>query len=92
MPQIFRIGSYWVYFWSNENKPLEPIHIHIAEGKPTANATKVWITSAGKCLLCNNNSKIPTNTLKNIMRIIEARINDVIKNWYDFFGEISYYC
>ena len=26
MPQIFKIGSYWVYFWANENDPLEPIH------------------------------------------------------------------
>ena len=25
MPQIFRIGPYIVYFWSNENDPLEPI-------------------------------------------------------------------
>lgn len=24
MPQIFRIGSYVVYFWMNENDPLEP--------------------------------------------------------------------
>lgn len=29
MPQVFKIGSYWVYFWTNENKPLEPVHIHI---------------------------------------------------------------
>nr|DAV29283.1 MAG TPA: hypothetical protein [Bacteriophage sp.] len=25
MPQIFKIGSYSVYFWSNAGKPLEPI-------------------------------------------------------------------
>lgn len=25
MPQVFKIGSYWVYFWSNENEPLEGI-------------------------------------------------------------------
>lgn len=37
MPQIFKIGSYWVYFWANENKPIEPIHVHIAEGKPVEN-------------------------------------------------------
>jgi len=24
MPQVFKIGPYWVYFWSNENDPLEP--------------------------------------------------------------------
>ena len=33
MPQVFKIGSYWVYFWANENKPLEPIHVHISKGK-----------------------------------------------------------
>ncbi len=32
MPQIFKLGSYWVYLWTNENKPLEPIHVHISEG------------------------------------------------------------
>lgn len=42
MPQIFRIGSYLVYFWSNENDPLEPVHVHISEGRASANATKIW--------------------------------------------------
>lgn len=56
MPQVFKIGSYWVYFWSNENDPLEPVHVHVAQGAPTANATKIWITAAGRCYLCNNNS------------------------------------
>lgn len=44
MPQIFKIGSYWIYFWSNESDPLEPIHVHVAEGSPIPNATKIWIT------------------------------------------------
>ena len=92
MPQIFRMGEYWIYFWTNENKPIEPIHVHIAKGKPSENATKVWITSAGKCLLCNNNSRIPSHTLRNIMRMIEARSTDIIKKWFTYFGEISYYC
>ena len=59
MPQIFRIGSYWVYFWTNENEPLEPVHVYVAEGRPMENATKIWITKSGKCYLCNNNSHIP---------------------------------
>lgn len=29
MPQVFKVGSYWGYFWANENESLEPIHIHI---------------------------------------------------------------
>ena len=67
MPQIFRIGSYIIYFWSDENNPLEPVHVHIAEGRASGNATKVWITSAGKALLCNNNSHIPLKTLNNMI-------------------------
>ena len=56
MPQIFKIGSYWVYFWINENEHLEPVHIHIAEGKPVPNATKVWITKDGKCSIANSSN------------------------------------
>ena len=92
MPQIFKIGSYWVFFWANENEPLEPVHVHIAKGMPTANATKVWITKTGKCLLCNNNSKIPNNILRNILRIIEARSDEVINKWKNFFGKVDFYC
>lgn len=78
MPQVFKIGSYWVYFWTNENDPLEPVHVHVAEGSPQPNATKIWITRTGKCLLANNNSNIPTKTLRNIMRIIESAASDCI--------------
>ena len=92
MPQIFKIGSYWVYFWSNENDPLEPVHVHVAKGRPIADGTKIWITSAGKCLLCHNHSQLPSRLLRNIMRIIEARSEDVIAKWQAHFGEISYYC
>ncbi len=92
MPQIFRIGEYIIYFWSNENSPLEPIHVHIANGKPTNNSTKVWLTESKKCLLCNNNSEIPANELKNIMRILEANADIIVNKWYAHFGEIRYYC
>lgn len=92
MPQIFRIGSYIIYFWSNENDPLEPVHVHIAEGRATANATKIWITSSGKALLCNNNSRIPQRILNNLIRYIEANSDIIINKWYAQFREISYFC
>lgn len=92
MPQVFKAGSYWVYFWSNENLPLEPVHVHVAEGAPTANATKIWITSAGKCLVANNNSGINRRVLSNIERIIEARVDEILVKWDAHFGERRYYC
>lgn len=92
MPQVFKIGSYWVYFWTNENDPLEPIHVHVSQGSPTANSTKIWITRSGKTYLCNNNSRIPDKTLRNIMRIIEARSAEIIAKWTEYFGSARYYC
>ena len=92
MPQIFRIAGYLIYFWSNESEPLEPVHVHITNGVATANTTKVWITRSGKCLLANNASKIPDRVLRDLMAVIEARSGEVVKKWYEFHKEISYYC
>ena len=92
MPQIFKIGSYWVFFWSNESDPLEPVHVHVCQGTPSAGATKIWITRAGKCYLCNNNSRISEHILRNIMKIIEARSGEITAKWLAYFGEIHYFC
>ena len=92
MPQIFRIGPYLIYFWTNEGGPLEPVHVHISEGIPSSNATKVWITKTGKCLLANNNSKIPTKTLRVVLSILEARSGEIIEKWVDYFGQPKYFC
>lgn len=92
MPQIFKIGKYIIYFWSNEGVPLEHVHVHISEGRPTANATKIWITSRGGCVLCNNNSNIPLKTLRNIADVIAARSAEIISEWKKYFGEVRFYC
>ena len=44
MPQIFSIGSYVVYFWSDEGEPKEPVHVHVAQGRPQKNGTKIQFT------------------------------------------------
>lgn len=92
MPQVLKIGPYTVYFWSNESDPLEPIHVHISEGRAVPNATKVWITRSGKILLCNNNSNIPDQILRRLLRIIEANSAIIIEYWKTHFGEIRFYC
>lgn len=92
MPQIFRIGSYIVYFWSNAGMPLEPIHVHIAEGRASANATKVWITSTGHTLLSNNNSKIAPKILHGILRMIEANSVEIIDRWTEQFNDRTFFC
>ena len=92
MPNLFQIGSYKVFFWSNENN--EPIHVHIAKGKPTQNSTKVWITSAGGCIIANNASKIPDNELNKILEIISNQYFFICSAWKKHFvvDEIKYFC
>ncbi|MBD5428209.1 MAG: DUF4160 domain-containing protein [Treponema sp.] len=92
MPHIFKIGAYLVFIWINEGEPLEPVHIHVSERRPAKNATKIWITRSGKCLLAHNDSRIPTVALKNIMRIIETRSAEIISRWESLFGEARFYC
>ncbi|MDE6589229.1 MAG: DUF4160 domain-containing protein, partial [Oscillospiraceae bacterium] len=77
-----------VFFWSNESAPLEPIHVHVCQGSPSAGATKIWITQAGKCYLCHNHSQIPPKVLGNIIKIIEARSGEIIEKWRGF-GRMS---
>lgn len=67
------------------------MHFHIAEGGPTANATKVWVTSAGKYLLANNSSAIPERALRNVIRVAEARSAEIVAKWEDRFGPATYY-
>lgn len=92
MPQVFRMGSYLVYFWSDECNPLEPVHVHVSAGEPTRDATKIWLTKAGGVLLENNASHIPVHILRNIMDAIEAQHEAVRMRWLRHFGEIRFYC
>ena len=92
MPQVFRMGSYLVYFWSDEGVPLEPVHVHISAGVPTKDATKVWLTKQGGVLLADNASRIPIHVLRNIMDAIEAQHEMVKMRWLGHFEEIRFYC
>lgn len=92
MPQILRIGPYSIYFWSNEGDPLEPVHVHISEGRASSTATKLWITSTGKVIVCNNNSQIPERILKRLIRVVEANSSEIINEWRERFEDIRFFC
>ena len=92
MPQVIRIGPYVIYFWLDEGRPLEPVHVHIAEGVPKANATKVWLTQSGKAMLAARHSEIPAPDLRKLIRVIEANADEIREKWLSYFGEIHYFC
>ena len=92
VPNLFRVGGYLVYFWSNENG--EPIHVHIGKGKPSPNATKVWLTSTGRCIAANNGSKIPQSDLNELLDVISAQFFLICAKWHEHFcvDEIKFFC
>jgi len=71
LPSLFIVGGYKVFFWSNENN--EPIHVHVAKRKPSSNATKIWLTKSGGCILASNGGNIPPKDLGELMEIIAAQ-------------------
>ena len=89
MPEIMSIIGYKIYFWLNEGKPLEPIHVHVSK-QYHKNATKIWILSNGKCELENNNDRIPTRDLKRIMDVIQMFQDDIKGLWAEKFGQIDF--
>lgn len=92
MPSLFMVSGYKVFFWSNENE--EPIHVHIAKGKPSPNATKIWLTRAGGCIVASNGSKISQKELNELMEFISAQFFLICSEWKRFFveDEIKFYC
>ena len=92
MPKLFMVSGYTVYFWSNEND--EPIHVHIAKGKPKQNATKIWLTSSGGCILASNGSKISSKELNELMDFISAQFFLICAKWKQAFvtDVIKFYC
>lgn len=89
MPIFLRFRSYKVFFWMNEND--EPIHFHVTEGNPTANATKVWILSDGSFKLANNDSRIPMYILRRIMIVMQDNLDDFKAAWQMVHGSMRYY-
>lgn len=68
--------------------------MHIAKGKPSPNATKIWLTKSGGCIVANNGSKIPSRELNELLEFISAQFILICSEWRKFFleDEIHFYC
>ena len=85
MPILFELYGYKVFFWSNENN--EPIHVHVAKGKQSANATKIWLPADSNPVVAHNKSRISQKNLTRILKAIALERNNIIAAWYDYFGK-----
>lgn len=92
MPKIFTIKGYIVYFWSNEND--EPVHVHVAKGAPRPNATKIWLTKSGGCVLAKKQDDVAQKDLNELMEIIAAQHFLICLQWkqHHRVDTIKFYC
>lgn len=92
MPSLFTVCGYKIYFWSNEAN--EPLHVHVAKGKPVPNATKIWLTSSGGCIVASNGSGIPPKELQSLLEFISAQFFLICLKWKEHFvvDHIDFYC
>lgn len=87
MPKILTFGQYVLFFWVAEGD--EPVHVHVAVRRATANATKFWLTSEGGCLLANNNSNISEKDLRDLAKLVRFNHRYICACWVEQFGEDS---
>lgn len=91
MPRLFLFQGFAIFFWTAENG--EPIHVHVAKGRPSAGATKFWLTHNGGCILANNGSKLNKKELADVMDFIILNHAYICKRWSDYFhGDMTFYC
>ena len=86
------VSGYSVSVWSDENN--EPTDVHVAKDKPTPNATKIWPTKSGGCILASNGSKISNKELNELMEFISAQFFLICAKWKQAFvtEDIKFYC
>ena len=85
MPILFELYGYKIFFWSNENN--EPIHVHVAKGKQSANATKIWLPTESNPVVVHNKSRIPQKDLSRLLKVVAQNRDTIIARWYDYFGK-----
>jgi hypothetical protein len=84
LPKLFKIGRYVIFFWSNEAN--EPVHVHIGIITPSQNATKIWLTKRGGCIVAHNKSRIPQQDLNELLEVIQDSFFIICSEWKKYFN------
>ena len=74
---LYKLLGYTIYFWSGDAG--EPVHVHVCQGRPTENATKIWVGE--RVILEHNKSKIPDADLLKILRFVSQNKKRIIEQW-----------
>jgi hypothetical protein len=80
MPTVFRYEGFRFYFFSNEGDPREPVHVHVRRDGIEA---KFWVIP--EVLIAYNGGYSP-RTLRELVQIVEANRESIVRSWNGHFG------
>jgi hypothetical protein len=89
MPKLFMVGPYVIYFWSGEAG--EPVHVHVSVKRPVPDATKIWLTADGGCLVANDDGQLSGRDLADIQQFVAANHAYICEQWAQRFGRVTFY-
>ena len=85
MPKYGEVLGYKIFVWSNEGKPLEPVHVHVSKNT-SKNATKFWILKDGSVKLAYDSGELSSSELSKISKVLELYSMDYVEKWEKYFG------
>jgi Domain of unknown function (DUF4160) len=80
MPVVFRQSGLRYYFFSNEGKPPEPMHVHVTGGGRDA---KVWLEPE---IAIADSYGFNSRELSNILQTVAENRDLIVRAWNDHFG------
>ena len=80
MPVVFRWRGIRFFFFSNEGRPREPLHIH-AEGSGVE--AKLWITPEVRVA---SSAGFDRRALADMIAVVEQHKDDIERAWHEHFG------
>lgn len=80
MPVILRYKGYKFFFFANEGKPREPLHIHVRKGEATA---KFWLEPS---VSLSESYSMGSTELKELLEVVNQNKDLIKRSWNEFFG------
>ena len=87
MPSLFAFGPYVIFFWTGEQG--EPVHVHVSIKRPSKDATKLWLTASGGCIVAHNSSQLPERDLRRVTKFVRSNHELICRRWCETFEEDS---
>jgi hypothetical protein len=80
MPVVFRYNGVRFFFFSNEGRPREPVHIHAQQGGAEA---KFWLQPD---VLVADSRGFDRRTLADLVRVVRENRELIEGRWHEHFG------